>query len=403
VIAPEDATATAPQPAASASQPATTATAPHPAATANAPQFSLIDCDVHPYFAEGIRDLAEYLSPEWQHRLGLDHQPLQGAGFRAMPAAELPANSLYVDEIAGFRRDASGEGEVPGSDPAFVARHLLDRYGIDRAILLSGNLLGLGAMPDADAAAAIATAYNRWMSERWLETDLRYRGALVVAPQDPELAAAEIDRAGDDPGIVEILLPLSSIAMGNRHFHKIYAAAERHGLPIAVHPSGTENVFVTGPPMPTLPTYKIEWRTALTQVHQSNLISMLSHGIFERFPQLTLVITEGGFAWIPDVLWRLDASWRALRDEVPWVKRAPSEYMLERVRFTTQPFPEAPRAGDAGALCRIVDGERTLMYSSDYPHFDFDDPNRALTALPDELRSAVFCTTALEVFGERLL
>ncbi|HEY1775322.1 MAG TPA: amidohydrolase family protein [Solirubrobacteraceae bacterium] len=371
--------------------------------TAPTPDFALIDCDVHPYFADGLRDLADYLPSLWRHRLNLDGQLNAGSGFAAMPSAQIPANCLYVDDIAGFRRDASGSGEVPGSDPAFVSRHLLDHYKIDRGVLVSGNLLGLGAMTDPDAAAAIASAYNDWMIEKWLSSDVRYRGALVVAPQDPTLAAQEIERVGDATGMVEILLPLSNIAMGNRHFQPIYAAAASHGLPIAVHPSGTENVFVTGPPMPTMPAYKIEWRTALTQVHQSNLISMLCHGIFEQFPALKIVITEGGFAWLPDVLWRLDASWRALRDEVPWVKRAPSEYIHDHVRFTTQPFPEAPRPADAAALCRIVDGEQILMYSSDYPHFDFDDPNRALTPLPDDLREPVFSGNARELFGDRLL
>jgi predicted TIM-barrel fold metal-dependent hydrolase len=365
--------------------------------------ISLVDCDVHPYFTTGVRDLCDYIPANWQVRLGLDEAPSAGGAAHGVPSFTLPANFLYFDDDATFRGDASRAGEMPGSDPAFVTEHLLDAYDIDRGILVGGNMLGLGAMPDPDAAAVIASAYNDWMIERWLRLDTRYRGALAVAPQDPAQAVAEIERVGDVPGMVSVFFPLTNVAMGDRRYYPIYEAAHRHKLPVQVHPSGTESVFVTGPPMAQPPVYKIEYRTMFPQAHQANLISMICQGVFERFPDLKLVITEAGFAWLPDVIWRLDASWKALREEVPWVTRLPSEYVRESVRFTTQPFLEAPRAEDVSAICDIVEGERTLMFSSDYPHFDFDDPRRALTALPQAQRRAVFSETALDVFGDRLL
>jgi predicted TIM-barrel fold metal-dependent hydrolase len=362
----------------------------------------IIDCDVHPYFNRGILDLAEYLSKAWRHRLGLNDLLADGVAA-SMPSWGIPANVIYINDTAAFRKDATPpNGSVPGSDPEFVKHQLLDTYGIERAILISGNMLGLGAMADPDVAAALASAHNDWLAERWLSTDIRFRGAIVVAPQDPELAAKEIERAGDRAGVVEILLPLTDIAMGARHYYPIYEAAQRHDLAITVHPAGTENIFFQAPPMAAKPVYKVEWRTALTQIHQSNLISLLCHGVFERFPRLRFVITEGGFAWLPDVLWRLDASWRALRDEVPWVKRLPSDYVRSNVRFTSQPFVEPNRPEQLAAICDLVEAETTLMYSSDYPHFDFDDPVRALANLDAGLRRRMLGETAREFFGDRL-
>ena len=179
--------------------------------------------------------------------------------------------------------------------------------------------------------------------------------------------------------------------MGDRHYYPIYAAAEHHGLPIALAPQlGRRDLRARRPrSRADVPTYYVEWHAALTQIFQANVISLVCHGVFERFPGLKVVIAEGGIAWLPDVMWRLDKNWEALRDEVPWVKRQPSEYILDHVRFTTQPFLEPRKREHLQAMLDIVDAERTLLFSSDYPHWDFDDPMRALTRVcPEPMREA---------------
>jgi uncharacterized protein len=364
-------------------------------------KLAVVDCDVHPYFVNGIQDLFPYVSQPWRQRLGIGQSTAWGRDF-ANTRISIPKDEIYINSAGGWRNDSARDDMPPATDPEFVSRHLLDDYGIERAVLLGGHVLGLGAMPNPDMAAVIASAYNDWMTERWLQADGRYRGSLVVAPQDPARAAAEIDRVGDRPGMVQVLIPLASIAMGEPHYYPIYEAAQQHGLPVVVHPSGTESVFPKGPAMAQIPTYYVEWHTALTQVHQSNVISMLCHGVFERYPRLKLVIAEGGFAWAVDLVWRLDKNWKSLRDEVPWVKRHPSEYLFQHVRFTTQPFPEPRDPAHLRAVCEILEAERTLVYSSDYPHWDFDEPHRALSDLPDGTRRRILFGNAQELYGDRL-
>jgi predicted TIM-barrel fold metal-dependent hydrolase len=366
-------------------------------------RYQLVDCDVHPIMKGGMTDLRPYLSRSAQRRLGLDdRRGLSTTGSRE--AVSVPRNMLYVNQSGVLRDDARApDGSAPGADPVFTAQQLLDGNSIDRAVLIGGEVLGLGAMPDPDAAAMISSAYNDWLASTWLAADGRYRGYLVVGPQDPVLAAREIRRAAQDERFVGVFLPLTNILMGQRHYYPIYDAAAEIGLPVAVHPNSGEGIFRTSPPMAGgTPTYYVEWHSGLSQVFQANVISLICHGVFERFPGLRVIITEGGVAWIPDVMWRLDKNVKGLRDEVPWVKRLPSEYLVDHVRFTTQPMPEPRRRRHLHALLEIARAERTLMFSSDYPHWDFDDPRHVLTTLPAAMRERVKAKNAIETYGERL-
>jgi uncharacterized protein len=369
----------------------------------SASRYELVDCDVHPIMKNGMAELRPYLSRAAQRRLGLDdRRDLTTQGHRE--AVSVPRNTLYVNQAGVLRDDARApDGSAPGADPAFTAQQLLDANGVSRAVLIGGEVLGLGAMPDPDAAAVIASAYNDWLADTWLSADPRYRGNLVVGAQDPQLAAQEIRRAGEDRRFVAVLMPLTRLLMGDRHQYPIYEAAAELGLPITVHPNSGEGIFRTSPPMAGgTPTYYVEWHSGLSQVFQANVISLVCHGVFERFPGLKVVLTEGGLGWIPDVMWRLDKNVRGLRDEVPWVRRLPSEYIVDHVRFTTQPLPEPKRRHHLHVLCEIAHAERTLMYSSDYPHWDYDDPRHALTALPAEIRQRVKADNAIETYGDRL-
>jgi predicted TIM-barrel fold metal-dependent hydrolase len=368
-----------------------------------ASRYRLVDCDVHPIMKGGMADLRPFLSRAAQRRLGLDERRyLTTTGHRE--AVSIPRNTLYVNQAGVLRDDARApDGSAPGADPAFTAEQLLDAHEIDRAVLIGGEVLGLGAMPDPDAAAMIASAYNDWLAATWLDADERFRGTLVVGAQDPQLAAREIRRAAADRRFVAVLLPLTDILMGQRHYDPIYEAAAESGLPITVHPNSGEGIFRTSPPMAGgTPTYYVEWHSGLSQVFQANLISLVCHGVFERFPALKVVLTEGGLGWIPDVMWRLDKNVKGLRDEVPWIRRLPSEYVVDHVRFTTQPLPEPKRRRHLHMLCEIAEAGRTLMFSSDYPHWDFDDPRHALTALPADIRDRVRAQNAVETYGDRL-
>lgn len=184
---------------------------------------------------------------------------------------------------------------------------------------------------------------------------------------------------------------------GQRQYHPIYEACAHYGLPIALHP-GTEGVGINEPSTPGYPTTYIEWHVGLMLAFQSHLISFITEGVFEQFPGLKLVLVEGGSAWLPPLLWRLEAEWKALREEVPWVKKRPSEYVRDHVRITSQPVENPDNKQHLLQIFEMMDAKQVLMFSSDYPHWDFDSPTRAFPKLPEDVKRRIFFENAKELY-----
>jgi uncharacterized protein len=147
-----------------------------------------------------------------------------------------------------------------------------------------------------------------------------------------------------------------------------------------------------------VPDYYVEYHTLCGSGMYGHFVSILCHGIFERFPRARLAMVEGGLVPFVGFLWRLDTNWKSCRTEIPWCRRPPSEYVWEHVRFASQPL-ESP--ADAELLAPPIQGLRpwdTLLYASDFPHWDFDEPEQTLRQLPEAWRDAVRSGNAVEFF-----
>ena len=116
----------------------------------------------------------------------------------------------------------------------------------------------------------------------------------------------------------------------------------------------------------------------MAQVFQSQLVNIVTEGVFDQFPNARVAFLEAGFTWLPSFMWRFDKEWRNLRRLVPWVKRRPSDYIKEHVRFTLQPLDAPPDPRHLLQVVDQIDCEDLLMYSSDYPHQHDADPEQLL-------------------------
>ena len=344
--------------------------------------LSLIDCDVHcvPLHADEIVSrLPAYFRT-------------QGLVLPGGPGLPHPTDVRRVD--------ARGpNGEPAGSLPQMMREQLLDAYGVDYAVLIEAKMLTVGVHPDTHFANALASAHNDWLREKWLPEDPRFLGSMLVNPLDPAAAAQEIRRVAGSERIVQVVMTSATrIPLGDRIYWPIYEAACEAGLPVALHP-GAEGKGVAGQFSAGFPASYLEWHTNLPQGFMAQLSSLLCRGAMSHFPDLRFVLVEGGFGWVPHLLWRLDKNWKGLRSTVPWLDRPPSEYVLERVRFTSQPVEEPPSNDQLLEKLEMIHAERTLMFSSDYPHWDNDSPLRAFPRLPAELKERIFWKNAAELYG----
>jgi predicted TIM-barrel fold metal-dependent hydrolase len=199
---------------------------------------------------------------------------------------------------------------------------------------------------------------------------------------------------------VGVFLPGGArIPYGNPVYDPIWRAAAEFGLPVVVHVH-YEGIGISGPVTAAgHPDFYLEYHALLGASLQGHLASVLCHGIFERYPSVRMVLMEGGLAGYPGLLWRLDTNWKACRAETPYCLRPPSEYVWDHVRFTTQPLEEP---ADARQLQNILEPLRpwqTLCFASDYPHWDFDEPNLTLRALPSEWHPPILGANAMALYG----
>ncbi|MGH2389221.1 MAG: amidohydrolase family protein, partial [Chloroflexota bacterium] len=223
------------------------------------------------------------------------------------------------------------------------------------------------------------------------------RASIVVPYQDADLAAAEIDRLGADRRFVQVLLLARTVEpLGRRRFWKIYEAAARHDLPIGIHFGGSGGMPFTGAGRPS---FYLEDHCGMSQAFQAQVISLVCEGVFEHFSTLKVVLIEGGFAWLPPLMWRLDRSWRRLREEVPHLRELPSHYIRRHFWLTTQPMEEPSRPEYFVQLLDQLGMNERLLFATDYPHWDFDAPDQAFPAkIPATLEQRVLAGNARALY-----
>ncbi|MFC7788441.1 amidohydrolase family protein [Microbacterium sp. MAHUQ-60] len=350
------------------------------ASEAAAPVALRIDTDVH----NAMPDVSSYLPRIWRER---------------WTTMGMVAGTNYENPGGVMRKDVlPPNGGEPGSDPYYLLSSHLDHYGIDYVILTGPEQIPLAS--DPDYMNAIATAYNDCTMETWLPVSERFRGSILVNADDPPNAAAEIRRCAGLADFAQVIIAgATSRPIGHRMYRPIFEAVSEVGLPLAMHP-GTEGTGISHPPTPVgWPSRYMEWHNILPTGYMAQINSLVTEGVFETYPSLRFVAIEGGVAWLPHLMWRMDKNYKALRHTTPWLKRLPSEYILDHVRLTSQPIEEPDNPEHLAQILEMIDAGRTLMYSSDYPHWDFDNPDVVFTHIDPAVRSRIMGGTAMDLYG----
>jgi predicted TIM-barrel fold metal-dependent hydrolase len=347
---------------------------------------TVVDADVHEYF-KGFDALVPYLDPAWR-------RVITDFGFKNIPTG-FPYWSGSIKRTWETRTEwrPRDQGEL-GSDLEVMRRNLFDELGISIAITNNLQVPVSVLQGSYDLGAALASAYNDQLVEKWLTPEPRLMGSLIVSIDDPAGAAREIDRLGGHPQVVQVALPtLVDRQLGDPRYRPIWEAITRNRLVLGLHHGyGTKTVF-------GYPRQHIEWK-ALAPSHamMAQLSSLIFNGVFDAFPDFRVVAMEAGFTWLPYFMSRLDQQYISFRDQVPWLKRRPSDHLRAAVILTTQPM-EFISGRQFMNLIDDVGTDDMLAFSSDYPHYDADVVSEAVPdGVPEATRIKVMGANALRTY-----
>jgi hypothetical protein len=301
--------------------------------------FPVIDADGH--VIERDRDLRKFLPAPYRGVEGKREYPL-----------------FSWD---GWARGALAPHQREQPDAALWTR-FLDATGIAATVLYPNDGLNIGLLRDPDWAVALARAYNDWLHYDFLSVSPRFQGVALMAVQDPQEAAKELERAVRDLGMVGGMLPAVMSPMrglGLPQFDPIYAAAERLDVPIAVHGGAAVELGLDH-----MPSFAGVYPLSHPFAQMQQLTSMMIHGVFERFPRLRAAFLEAGCGWVPYLADRLDESWEHRRNRWPYPSdRSPKEVMRGGNLYYACEREESTLS----SVARLIGGAQ-ILWASDFPH-----------------------------------
>ncbi len=342
-----------------------------------------IDCDVH-VCVPSTKALMPYLDAYWYDSFA----------DRAIDRTSFTMTGESPDAPAAARPDWRPKDGRPGTSLALLQDKALDGFGSSAAI--ANCIFGGIALHSADMVAVMCRAVNEWMREQWLDREPRLRASILVPQSAPDLAVAEIERLAPDQRFVQVLmLAGNKELLGKRSHWPIYEAAQRHGLPIGIHAGSLYH----HPVAQSYGSYQVEDYVAQAFAFESQVLSIVAEGVFQKFPDLKFVFLESGVTWLPACLWRFNKTWRGVRKETPWVKRLPADIVRDHIRLTIQPF-DAPDPDMA--LQSFVDQMGTdemLLFSTDFPHWHYEGKDALPQAGNTQLARKILYDNPLATYG----
>jgi predicted TIM-barrel fold metal-dependent hydrolase len=358
------------------------------------PSQPIIDVDCHHTWARNS-DLVPYMPKEWHDYFAVTEPELPSHGRMCGPLTKYPA-----PDGLSIRPETWPDAGMPGSSYELMCEQHLDPNKISRVLLTWGFGLNPG-MYNANASVVMCRAANDFMLDYWFgQNDDRLYGSLYVPVAAPTEAAKEIHRLASHPRVSAVIAATNPFhkAAGHPVYHPIYEAAVEHDLPVILHLGSDLDTFGSWQAA-GLPTTKAEY-AGINQPAHHHLASLISEGVFEKFPTIRFLFNEYGSSWIPWILWELDSRIDLLRRENPTLQRLPSEYFREHVWVDTQPLLGE---GDSVAMIELLESfggmDDRLCYAGDYPHWDFEWPQHVAPRLPRPWRPKVMAENAARLFG----
>lgn len=351
--------------------------------------FKIFDADAHVVYP---RDLwFKYLDKKHVSRIevrdpaGLQHyNPVLVDGRYTQHATSLYGQfQKAIDWTHEDMIEQYGELITKGFTGERVAKALA-REGIDLAVVYGPEYDLWFDGIDPELQAAMVRAYNRWGQEMRETSGGRVLTSGPVPLGDVKRAVEEIEYAYHVLGIRAFWARpnyLNHRNLGDRYYDPVYELLQSLDCAFATH----EFMGLTGETEGSnrFRTFT-EWHTTVHPHEAMNaMLSMIVHGVFERFPRLRCGYLEAGCGWVPSWLHRIDEQLEmAGAKEFPELTLSATEYFKRNCWTTTE--CEDPFVAD---VIRWL-GDGHILFESDFPHPDSKYPEATkhfLELMPDEI------------------
>lgn len=226
--------------------------------------------------------------------------------------------------------------------------------------------------------------YNDWIVEEWCgAAPGRYIPLMLIPMWDPPLAAKEMERMAAK-GVTAFAfsenpapLGLPTIHDKERYWDPVMSTANEIGMVASMHVGSSSQVPQIAPDSPFMAN--LSWGAIRTS---GAMLSWLFSGMFQRFSNLKIALSEGEIGWMPYFLERAE---QVLDKQRYWVMRGQKfmNHATTDVDLDTLNLRELFRGHVFG--CFIEDhhgiasldeiGEDNVMCETDYPHSDSTWPN----------------------------
>ncbi len=356
-------------------------------------------CDIDAHHVESVswREVVEYIEDPvvrdnavrfQRERIGAPPYGLNGdLGLRYQSVGgRIPHQDDLREKIeeTGVHRDV------------VLTRRAMDALALDYMVVFPTPMLFLGMHPQPEMEVWLGRAYNRWMIDRILSEDDRIKALALLPFNTPEEALRTVEEFGRQKGIIGFCVTSTRYKpIHHNDYMRLYAAIQELDKPLAFH----AGYHWQDPSLATINRFLGMHALGFVWCNLVHMTNWILNGIPERFPKLKSVWIESGLAWVPFLMQRLDEQFLMRQSEAPQLKRLPSEYMREHCWYTTQPMETThPRA--LQVTLEMINAETQLLYSSDWPHYDFDLPAMIydLPFLSEQVKRNILGLNAARIF-----
>jgi predicted TIM-barrel fold metal-dependent hydrolase len=353
----------------------------------------IVDVDAHHYENEHISDIIPFMENDVVKQITM--------GSRATSRRSIVPSQAFGQDIGG-RVTRYALRATEKTDPGGKHRDIqlgerwMDAMSVDYSCLFPTGMLNIGMHPQKEMEVELCWAYNRWLTEKVMpESNGRFFSMLCIPFSDPDASLRHVETFGDRKGVGGFMVTtVRHLQVNDNAYMKVYRAMEERGLVLSFHsgPNWNEPVFRACNRFLSVHALGFSFYNIL---HCTNWVI---NGMGERFPKLPVVWIESGLAWVPFLMQRLDHEYMMRPSEAPVLKKKPSEYMRE-MYYSSQPM-EIQDYKAMECTFRMINAETQLLYSSDYPHWDFDLPSTIydLPFLSEKAKHNILGGTAARLF-----